>query len=210
MASPLLYYVRHGETDWNVAGRLQGRRDVALNARGHAQAFRCGEILRDVFARSGREPGEFDYVASPLLRARETMERMREALTIEPRQYRVDARLREMAFGDWEGLTLAEVAARDPAAIAARDRDKWRFVPPDGESYEQMSARVWEWYRDLRRDSVVAAHGGAARALIVRLGIEPAATAPRLTIEQGVVYRLAPRSIEMFSELSPMQVRARA
>jgi broad specificity phosphatase PhoE len=43
---PLLYYVRHGETDWNLGGRLQGRRDTSLNARGQAQAVRCGEILR--------------------------------------------------------------------------------------------------------------------------------------------------------------------
>jgi broad specificity phosphatase PhoE len=210
MANPLLYYVRHGETDWNVAGRLQGQRDVELNARGRAQAFRCGEILRDIFARDGRDPGEFDYVASPLLRARKTMERMREALGMEPRQYRIDARLREMAFGDWEGLTLAEVAARDPAAIAARERDKWRFVPPDGESYEQMSTRLRAWYASLRRNSVVAAHGGTARALIVRLGIEPAATAPQLSIEQGVVYRFERGSIQIFSEISPTQVRARA
>ena len=55
MSRPTVYYIRHGETDWNVAGRLQGRRDVSLNARGRAQGIRCGEILRDLFARAGRE-----------------------------------------------------------------------------------------------------------------------------------------------------------
>ena len=48
---PTLYYIRHGETDWNVAGRLQGRHDVPLNARGRAQAAHCGGVLRDLFAR---------------------------------------------------------------------------------------------------------------------------------------------------------------
>ena len=47
MAPPLVYYIRHGETDWNVQGRLQGHRDVALNTRGRAQSAHCGGILRE-------------------------------------------------------------------------------------------------------------------------------------------------------------------
>jgi broad specificity phosphatase PhoE len=199
MPRPLLYYVRHGETDWNRAGRLQGRRDTSLNARGREQAICCGEILRAVFARSGLDPAALDYIASPLKRARETMEGMRVPLGLPPREYRLDARLAEMAFGDWEGLTLAEVATRDPEALAARERDKWAFVPPNGESYQQLSVRVDEWYASLRRDSVVAAHGGTARALMVHLGIAPPATAPRLSIEQGVVYGFGPGSMQVLS-----------
>ena len=76
---PTIYYIRHGETDWNVAGRLQGRHDVPLNARGRAQAIHCGDILHDLFARDGRDPADFDYVSSPLGRARETMELVRRA-----------------------------------------------------------------------------------------------------------------------------------
>ena len=69
MARPVLYFVRHGETDWNAAHRLQGQHDSALNASGRAQATRCGTILRDLLARDGRKPEELDYVASPLARA---------------------------------------------------------------------------------------------------------------------------------------------
>jgi len=199
MSKPLLYYVRHGETDWNRAGRLQGRRDTSLNARGREQAIRCGEILRALFARSGQNPAALDYVASPLKRARETMEGMREPLGLPPPAYRLDPRLAEMAFGDWEGLTLAEVAMRDPDAFAARERDKWAFVPPNGESYRQLSERVGEWYESLRRDSVVAAHGGTARVLMVHLGIALPAAAPRLSVEQGVVYVLGPGSMQTFA-----------
>jgi len=73
MPRPTVFYLRHGETDWNVAGRLQGRRDVPLNARGRGQAAHCGEILRGLFARDGRDPHSLDYVSSPLKRATETM-----------------------------------------------------------------------------------------------------------------------------------------
>ena len=59
-ARPAVFYIRHGETDWNVTGRLQGRRDVPLNARGRAQAMHCGEILQQLFARDGRNVAEVD------------------------------------------------------------------------------------------------------------------------------------------------------
>ena len=71
---PTIFYIRHGETDWNVTGRLQGRRDVPLNARGRTQAMYCGDILRGLFAREGRNVSEIDFVSSPLGRARTTME----------------------------------------------------------------------------------------------------------------------------------------
>jgi broad specificity phosphatase PhoE len=208
MSKPLLYYVRHGETDWNRAARLQGQRDTMLNARGHEQAVVCGGILRGIFEESGIDPAALDYIASPLVRARETMEGMRSALDLPPAAYRVEPRLAEMSFGDWEGLTLAEVAMRDPEALAARERDKWAFVPPNGESYQQLAVRASEWYEALRSDSVVAAHGGTARALMVHLGIEPPATAPRLSIEQGVVYRFEPGSVQMFAAPAPLHARA--
>ena len=203
MSKPRLYYVRHGETDWNRAGRLQGWHDTSLNARGRAQAIGCGEILRAAFAQNDIDPSAPDYVASPLARGRETMEGMRAALGLPPPAYRLEPRLAEMAFGDWEGLTLAGVAMRDPEGFAARERDKWTFVPPNGESYRQLSVRVAEWHESLRRDSVVAAHGGTARALMVHLGIEPPETAPRLSIEQGVVYLLAPGEMEVLRTPAP-------
>lgn len=185
---PTLYYIRHGETDWNVAGRLQGRHDVPLNARGRKQATHCGNILRDLFARAGRDPADFDYVSSPLGRARETMELVRAPLGLPRDGYRVEERLSEIAFGDWEGFTIAQLHIRDPQRIAAREQDKWHFVPPGGESYEAVSKRVAEWYQSLTNDTVAVAHGGTARGLIAYLGIAKPAAAPLVDIEQGVVY----------------------
>jgi broad specificity phosphatase PhoE len=184
----IVYYVRHGETDWNVAGRLQGNHDIALNARGQAQAIHCGQVLRDLFVRDGIEPGTLDYVSSPLVRARRTMELARSELGLPPDGYRVEQRLIEIAFGDWEGFTIAQLHNRDPQRMAQREHDKWAFVPPGGESYAMVSARMRAWYEALTRDVVVTAHGGTARGLIAYLGIAAPAAAPLVDIAQGVVY----------------------
>jgi probable phosphoglycerate mutase len=188
---PVLYYVRHGETDFNVEARLQGRRDTVLNARGREQAKESGELLRDLFARDHREPSDFDYVASPLKRARETMEILRATLGLDPQTYRIDDRLMEISYGDWEGLTLPEIEARTPGILAERERDKWDFAPPGGESYRTLSNRINEWYASLTRDTVVAAHGGGVRALMAIFKVLPRDEATHARIGQGVVYVFA-------------------
>ncbi|HKU79894.1 MAG TPA: histidine phosphatase family protein [Rhodanobacteraceae bacterium] len=184
----IVYYLRHGETDWNVAGRLQGNQDTPLNARGETQAIHCGEVLRDLFARDGIDAGALDYVSSPLVRARRTMELARTQLGLSPDGYRAEQRLIEIAFGDWEGFTIAQLHNRDPQRMAQREHDKWAFVPPGGESYAMVSARMRDWYEALTRDVVVTAHGGTARGLIAYLGIAQPAAAPLVDIVQGVVY----------------------
>jgi broad specificity phosphatase PhoE len=198
MTKHILYYVRHGETDWNLAGRLQGSHDPALNTLGRKQAAVCADILRDLIEREGRSPIDYPYVASPLQRARQTAEIMRAALGLAPNDYSVDPRLREIGFGDWEGLTFRDVRARAPQALAERERNKWDFVPPGGESYAQVSLRMREWYNGLDGDTVVVAHGGTARALIAVLGIALPADAPSVDIGQGVVYRFADGSMSRY------------
>src|SRR5436305_14214838 len=106
MPRSVVYFVRHGETDWNRERRLQGRHDSPLNALGRVQASHGGELLRDLLDRDGRPAGGYDYVSSPLGRARETMELMRAAMGLDPTAYRTDARLMEMSFGRWEGFTF--------------------------------------------------------------------------------------------------------
>jgi broad specificity phosphatase PhoE len=193
-----LYYVRHGLTDWNVAGRLQGHHDVSLNLTGREQAVQCGQILRDLLACEGRSAADLDYVSSPLSRARETMEIMRTALGVAPAGYGIEPRLTEISFGDWEGLTYAEVMRREPDVVARREADKWGFLPPGGENYQQVALRVGAWYATLKRDSVVCAHGGTGRALVAVLGIAPIEQAVHHSIDQGVVYVLAPNSLACY------------
>jgi probable phosphoglycerate mutase len=188
---PVLYYVRHGQTDYNAEARLQGRRDVPLNAHGRQQAAESGSLLRDLFARDGREPATFDYVASPLRRARETMEILRGTLALDPPSYAVDDRLMEISYGEWEGLTLPEIAKAMPGMLAERDRDKWDFAPPGGESYRELTERIGQWYAAITRDTVVAAHGGGVRALMALFNVMSREEAPYAQIAQGVVYVFA-------------------
>jgi broad specificity phosphatase PhoE len=193
-----LYYVRHGLTDWNAAGRLQGHLDIPLNQTGREQAAHCAHILGDLFARGGRTAAELDYVSSPLSRARETMEIMRAALGLAPTAYTLESRLTEISFGEWEGLTYDEVMRRDPDIVARRETDKWEFLPPGGENYRQLALRVAAWYSTLTRDTVVCAHGGTGRAMVAVLGIAPPAEAVHHSIDQNVVYILAPSSLTCY------------
>jgi probable phosphoglycerate mutase len=126
MPAPTIYYVRHGETAWNAEGRLQGAQDTSLNDLGRKQAAHAGSILADLFARDRRSEQALAYVASPLGRARSTMELVRGALKLPPHDYAIDDRLREIAYGDWEGSTLSQMQARDPEVFARRQLDKCR------------------------------------------------------------------------------------
>jgi probable phosphoglycerate mutase len=191
MPRPVIYFARHGQTDWNAERRLQGQHDIPLNSLGRTQAAQSGRILRELFVRERLRAADFDYVSSPLGRARETMELMRTGLGLDPVQYRTDLRLKEMSFGRWEGYTFAELKDREAEGLAAREKDKWGFVLPGGESYAQLTVRVRDWYESIERDTVVAAHGGVCRALIAHLGIEPERTAPLGEIGQGCVYVFA-------------------
>ena len=188
---PVLYYVRHGETDFNRQGRLRGRRDIPLNAHGRRQAAECGVLLRDLFARDHRQAQDLKYVSSPLKRARETMEILRAILGLQVRDYEIDARLIEIAYGEWEGLTLQEIEMRNASVLSARERDKWDFAPPGGESYRELANRIDSWYKSLTADTVVAAHGGGVRALMAILNIVSEEQATHAQITQGIVYVFA-------------------
>ena len=186
-----IYFIRHGQTAWNAEGRLQGGRDIELNAVGEAQAAAVAERLR---ALAGARLAEADFVASPLKRTRRTMEILRATLDLPPKDYRTDPRLQEIGFGQWEGSTWAEIRRRDPAGASARDRSRWHHRPPGpgGESYEALVERVSPVLADLDRTAVIVSHGGVARATLVALGLLDVYAAPRLGIRQGEVLVLDP------------------
>jgi broad specificity phosphatase PhoE len=181
-----IIFVRHGETSYNAENRLQGQRDIPLNGRGRDQAMAIGRALK------GQIGGEIDrleadraFIASPLARARETMELARAAMGLPPERYQRDPALMELTFGDWEGLTWQEVQARDPKGAKARKAGKWDFVPPRGESYAMLAERLGPWIDALMGDAFVVSHGGVARALMTMLAGAPPNSAADAPILQG-------------------------
>jgi broad specificity phosphatase PhoE len=188
---PILYFVRHGETDFNIEQRLQGQYETSLNVRGRMQARECGALLNNLFTREQRQSQDYAYMSSPLQRARETMQLARATLGLDPSAYEVDDRLMEISYGEWEGSTLPEIEARDPQLLARREEDKWGVKPPGGECYRDVAARVGAWYATVTRDAVVVAHGGVARALMANFNILPEEEAAHADIAHGVVYVFA-------------------
>ncbi len=168
-----LYFIRHGQTDWNLEGRLQGHTDIPINSTGQAQAEQNGETLARILA----APEEFHFVSSPLVRARKTMEIIRQTIGLEPSGYDTDNRLMEVRFGEFEGLKFDEIATQMPEEFKLRENNKWLYTPPGGESYADLTARVGGWYDSIDRDTVCVAHGGVSRGL------------------RGVVLNLDPNSI---------------
>ena len=189
-----VFLARHGQSDWNAAGRWQGHADRPLTALGLRQAAELAEELAGV---------TLDAVySSDLRRARETAEAV-----AAPRGQTVVVlpELREVDVGSWSGLTHAEAKERFPQAFRrwADGGQGW----DDGETYEHMAGRVVEAVRDLAAGHaggtlLVVSHGGPIRALhAVALGldvsqhrrlapVEPNARLSRIAVEDGEIARL--------------------
>lgn len=177
--------VRHGQTDWNAAGRWQGHTDVPLNPAGVAQALALAERLR--------AEGVGGIATSDLLRARGTAEIVGRALGLAVGL--VDADLRERAYGEWEGLTRRECEARYPDAWARHVGDP-RSAPPGGESTEALLARVvpaiHRAAERLSSPALLVTHGGVMRAFLAaapEVTRGPVTAAPRV-IPNGEVWRV--------------------
>ena len=191
---PLVYIVRHGQTDWNVEGRLQGQADTDINDNGRAQADRNGRRLAEFIS----EPAAFDFVASPLRRTCETMERVRAGMGLPPKGFRTDPRLREVHFGGWQGYTYVELEARDPGCTEVRAQNKWHFLPPgpSAESYELMSLRIRDWLEEIEQPTVAVTHGGVIRAVFRLLGGVAPEDAAGMNVPQDRILRIDKGKLE--------------
>lgn len=185
----IIYMIRHGQTDWNAEGRMQGQKDIGLNAIGRAQASENGRKLGRILADTA---DKFDFVSSPLGRTRDTMERVRQAMGLPADGYRMDERLKELSFGDWEGSTLPELALVSPERVAERARQKWSFIPPgdDAESYEILSWRIGAWLTSVERPTVCVSHGGVIRSCFRLVGNVDEDEACEMNIPQDRILKI--------------------
>jgi len=182
-ADVTIYFIRHGETDWNAQARYQGQADIPMNETGRAQARRNGEALRPLLP----DLAKADFVASPLARARETMRIVRAALELDPEAFHIDERLTEAHYGDWQGTLLADLPNVDAEGIEARTRDPFHWRPQGGESYEDLMARTLLWLATIEHDTVVVSHGGVSRVLRGHILNLDVATVPLLDVPQDRV-----------------------
>lgn len=183
----MIYFVRHGETVWNRAGRLQGRADSPLTDRGVAQAQAYGEHLAGVL----RDQEAVRLHSSPMGRARRTAALIAEALGYSADRVAVAPLLAEHDVGGWTGRTWAEIEqAHGDSPERLRD---WHHRPPSGETRAEMMERAVAWLA--RREStgidIVVSHGGMSRAFrAAYLGITASAAANLPTHTHGRLYRL--------------------
>ncbi len=191
MRDPTLYLLRHGETEFNVAGRYQGQQDSPLTARGREQARRHGALLKTLI----EAPQDWRLVASPLGRALASARLVCAELGLPEDAIETDTRLQEMAFGKWEGLTPAEIQARYPEAWAAREADRWHHLRPGGESYALLAARIGAFLRGVQGDTIVVGHGGAGRVLRGLYGRLSEDQILALDEPQDAIFRLTQGSI---------------
>lgn len=181
-----LYFARHGQTQANIEKRFSGKKDTPLTEVGLAQAAAVGAILAREL---GTAPG-YSFVSSPLKRAQTTMRIAREAMKLPPDGFTTDNRLAEIDLGVWDQLTDEQARALSPARFDARAADKWHVRVPEGENYAEVAARVSDWVKELKTDTVAISHGATTRILRGLLAGLDWRAMSALDEPQGVVFRV--------------------
>lgn len=167
-----LLIIRHGQTVWNVEGRMQGRLDSPLSEEGKRQAAQHAEVLERL--------GGVDHIlASPSGRTRETAYIINSRMRV-PIDY--EEVLMERDCGDWSGLTINEIRAQFADAWQARERDPYLHRPPGGENVPDLIARVAPLLAEVDRIPegriALVTHGVMSRAILTHyLGLLPGESA---------------------------------
>lgn len=187
----MIYLVRHGQTTFNAEGRLQGHVDSPLTELGQAQARQAGAAL----ARLTDGGAGWRIISSPLGRARDTAEAIRQALGAPAIE--TDDRLIELSWGEWDGRLRAEMRATNPEAFGTSG---WSFRVPTGEPFEAVAARMRGWLADLppepERRIIAVSHGVAGRVLRGVYADLDRETTVAQAVPQDATFRLMGGAIE--------------
>ena len=158
-----LYFVRHGETEWNKIGKFQGSADVSLNDIGKIQADLTAEYIKKF---------KFDKIySSPLKRAFETASKIAEKQNIGIIK---DERLKEMNFGDWEGLSFDCIEAKWPGRLKEMYYSPDKVNIPNGETFLQVQMRTKNFLNNLLENEgdknyLIVSHGVTLRTIFCNL-----------------------------------------
>ncbi len=164
-----LLLTRHGQTDWNIAGRYQGQSNVPLNQTGQLQA---GQIAQ----RLSRESIHAIY-SSDLSRAADTAQKIINLQKQTP-ALQMDSRWRELSFGNWEGMTYKEMSAHSPELFSNWMVDPKNISTPNGETLAQLAERIKSAFEEIKNNHkdqtvLVVAHSGSLQTLLaVTLGVD--------------------------------------
>jgi broad specificity phosphatase PhoE len=194
----VIYLVRHGQTEFNVARRYQGQGDSPLTFLGQMQAKRMGERLAGLIG----DPAGWRIVSSPLGRTLRTAEIIARALGGAPLQ--TDPRLAEVGMGAWDGLTYEELEARRPRDVDHAER---YFHGPGGETFDSFHARLRDWLDSVGPDDrlVAVSHGVSGKVLRGLYTGLPRDKMLRLDAPQDAVHRLHAGRTQRF-ECEPVEL----
>lgn len=160
----MIYLLRHGETEFNREGRIQGWSHSELTDMGMLQARRMGERLRELIDDSPN----WVVIASPQERAYRSAEIVRNVLGLATPIETLDG-LKEVTLGSWEGLLYEDVEAAFPEAFAGSTRYDRFFCSPDGDTYDSLAERVSAALALIQAHAIpnriVISHGVAGRLL---------------------------------------------
>ncbi|MBL0343980.1 alpha-ribazole phosphatase [Candidatus Villigracilis affinis] len=162
-----LFLTRHGQTDWNIAGRYQGQSDTPLNETGLRQAEQIAKRLSSETIHA--------IYSSDLSRAANTAQSIADFHSLEIKK---DSRWRELSFGDWEGMTYQEMSVHSPELFEAWMKDPLTISTPNGETLAQLAERVKAAFDEIKEEHadqtvLVVAHSGSLQSLLaVTLGVD--------------------------------------
>ncbi len=177
---PKIWFLRHGETEWNAEGRVQGQTESVLSPRGVEHARQQARLMAPVLAMN---PPCF---VSPLKRTRQTAD-----IALGGRSYHTDDRLKEVFAGDWEGQLRSDIYSDLPQGITP-DSPHMEFyaAAPGGEGFDVFQARVRDFVATLTEPTVIVAHGLSGQLLRGEVCGLSRAELGALSNRQGVVYVL--------------------
>lgn len=180
----MVYFFRHGETEWNKEHRYQGAMNSPLTVFGKKQI----DLVSEIFEREPCLPVPLKAYVSPLGRAIETAEILGKHIEIE---IVLDARLREVSLGSWDGMTQEEIQKLYPHALEGTKPYNWYFNSPDGETLISAKKRIVSWLTEVSGQNVCAvAHGLIGRILMgVYLGLNDDELL-KLAIAQDAYYKI--------------------